>query len=103
MIYLPNNVYVELYAEMAEAILVEHQGSLIELYETHENGDVHFTEEAQELLVIQLTAVQSDWENFSKAKVAKKSMKRRDRRNLKSDATRQGRTLNDYLGKNSYY
>ena len=49
MFYLPNNVYVELYAEMAEAILVEHQGNLIELYETHENGDVHFTEEAQEL------------------------------------------------------
>ena len=50
MILLPNSTYVELYATMAEAIMVEHQGDLIELYEPpEEEGDVCFTEEAQDL------------------------------------------------------
>ena len=45
MIYLPNHVYVELYAEMAEAILVEHQGSLIELYEKYQNKSSRYSKE----------------------------------------------------------
>lgn len=46
---IPQSVYVELYSEMAEAILEDHQGDLIELRVTEENGDVHFTEEAQDI------------------------------------------------------
>jgi len=44
---LPNNLYVELYAEMAAAILNEHHDE--ELHFTAENGDVRYTDEAQEL------------------------------------------------------
>ena len=49
MIRLPNTTYVELYSEMAEAILVESQGGLIDIYVEEENGDQRFTEEAQDL------------------------------------------------------
>ena len=48
MIRLPNTTYVELYSEMANAILVDHHGYR-ELYVTEENGDQRFTEEAQDL------------------------------------------------------
>jgi hypothetical protein len=48
MIRLPNTTYVELYSEMASAILVDHHGYR-ELYVTQENGDQNFTEEAQDL------------------------------------------------------
>jgi hypothetical protein len=47
--YLPNHLYVELYAEMAEAILLEHHGHKIQINQEHENGDISFTEEAQDL------------------------------------------------------
>ena len=49
MIRLPNTTYVELYSEMAEAVLVESQGGLIDIYVEEENGDQRFTEEAQDL------------------------------------------------------
>ena len=49
MILLPNTTYVELYSEMAEAILVDHQGDLIELHVTEPNGDQRFTDEAQDI------------------------------------------------------
>ena len=49
MIYLPNNVYVELYAEMAEAILLEHHQGKIQINQIEDNGDERFTDEAQEL------------------------------------------------------
>ena len=48
MILLPNSTYVELYAEMADAILKDKHGHR-ELYVTEPNGDQHFTEEAQDL------------------------------------------------------
>ena len=48
-IYLPNNVYIELYAEMAEAILLEHHEGKIQINQVEANGDERFTEEAQEL------------------------------------------------------
>ena len=49
MILLPNTTYVELYSEMAEAILLDHQGDLIELHVTEPNGDQRYTDEAQDL------------------------------------------------------
>ena len=49
MILLPNTTYVELYSAMAEAIMVDHQGDLIELYVTEPNGDQRFTDEAQDI------------------------------------------------------
>ena len=49
MILLPNTTYVELYSEMAEAVLVESQGGLIDIYVEEENGDQRFTEEAQDI------------------------------------------------------
>ena len=49
MIRLPNTTYVELYSEMAEAVLVESQGGLIDIYVEEENGDQRFTEEAQDI------------------------------------------------------
>ena len=48
MILLPNSIYVELYSEMAEAILKDKHGHR-ELYVTKPNGDQHFTDEAQGL------------------------------------------------------
>lgn len=44
---LSNNLYVELYSEMATAILHDHHSG--PLYVPSENGDTHFTDEAQEL------------------------------------------------------
>ena len=49
MILLPNTTYVELYSEMAEAILEDHQGDLIDLHVTEPNGDQRFTDEAQDI------------------------------------------------------
>jgi len=55
MILLPNTTYVELYSEMAEAILLDFyhgaedkDGGLIELHVTEPNGDQRFTDEAQD-------------------------------------------------------
>ena len=49
MILLPNTTYVELYSEMAEAIMVDHQGDLTDLHVTEPNGDQRFTDEAQDI------------------------------------------------------
>jgi hypothetical protein len=49
MIHLPNSTYVELYSEMAEAILLDHHSGSIDIHVTEENGDVRHTEDAQEL------------------------------------------------------
>ena len=49
MIHLPNSTYVELYSEMAAAILLDNYSSPADAYVTEENGDVHYTEDAQEL------------------------------------------------------
>jgi len=51
MIHLPNTTYVELYSEMAEAILLEHHFGEIDIYVTEENGDQRFTDEAQDLFM----------------------------------------------------
>jgi len=68
MIRLPNTTYVELYSEIAEAILVEHHEEYtfggddpnrINLYVTEENGDQHFTEEAQDLFEGYCSTVES--------------------------------------------
>jgi len=48
-IKLPNYIYVELYAEMAAAILEEHYPD--ELHTTEENGDVRYTERAQDIYI----------------------------------------------------
>ena len=48
-IYLPNHRYIELYAEMAEAILQDVHGETLQIEEERENGDVGFTEKAQDL------------------------------------------------------
>jgi len=48
-VILSQDMYINLYANMAEAMLVEHQGGLIELYVTEENGDERFTDEAQDI------------------------------------------------------
>ena len=48
-IYLPNHRYIELYAEMAEAILQNFHRGKIQIEEERENGDIGFTEEAQDL------------------------------------------------------
>jgi hypothetical protein len=49
MIHLPNSTYVELYSEMAAAILLDHHSGSIDIYVTEENGDVRHTGDAQEL------------------------------------------------------
>jgi hypothetical protein len=49
MIHLPNSTYVELYSEMAAAILLDHHSGSIDIYVTEENGDVRYTGDAQEL------------------------------------------------------
>ena len=47
---LPSEMYVELYAEMAEAMLNRsHYAQTNRLWKTEDNGDVRFTDEAQEL------------------------------------------------------
>jgi len=48
-VILSHDMYIELYSSMAEVMLVEHQGGLIELYVTEENGDERFTDEAQDI------------------------------------------------------
>ena len=48
-VILSQDMYINLYASMAEVMLVEHQGGLIELYVTEENGDERFTDEAQDI------------------------------------------------------
>jgi len=48
-VILSQDMYINLYANMAEVMLVEHQGGLIELYVTEENGDERFTDEAQDI------------------------------------------------------
>ncbi len=48
-VILSQDMYIDLYSSMAEAILVDHQSDLIELYVTEENGDTRFTEEAQDI------------------------------------------------------
>jgi hypothetical protein len=49
MILLPNSTYVELYSEMAEAILLDHHSEAMDIYVTEENGDTRHTDDAQEL------------------------------------------------------
>jgi hypothetical protein len=48
-ITLSQDMYINLYANMAEAMLVEHQGGLIDLYVTEPNGDERFTDQAQDI------------------------------------------------------
>jgi hypothetical protein len=48
MIHLPNSTYVELYSEMAAAILHDQYSSPAEAFVTEENGDVRLTDDAQE-------------------------------------------------------
>ena len=48
-VILSQDMYINLYASMAEVMLVEHQGGLIELYVTEENGDERFTDQAQDI------------------------------------------------------
>ena len=48
-IYIPNSRYIQLYADMAEAILQDVHGETLQIEEERENGDVGFTEEAQDL------------------------------------------------------
>jgi hypothetical protein len=49
MILLPNSTYVELYSEMAEAILLDHHSEAMDIHVTEENGDTRHTDDAQEL------------------------------------------------------
>lgn len=49
MIRLPNHIYVELYADMAEAILLDRYKGQIDLYITEPNGDQRYTDQAQDL------------------------------------------------------
>jgi hypothetical protein len=48
MIHLPNSTYVELYSEMAAAILLDQYSSPADAYVTEENGDTRYTDDAQE-------------------------------------------------------
>ena len=48
-IYIPNSRYIQLYADMAEAILQDVHGETLQIEEQRENGDVGFTEKAQDL------------------------------------------------------
>ena len=48
-ITLSQDMYINLYANMAEAMLVDHQGGLIDLYVTEPNGDERFTDQAQDI------------------------------------------------------
>tara|TARA_B100000963_G_scaffold307167_1_gene282089 strand:- start:716 stop:982 length:267 start_codon:yes stop_codon:yes gene_type:complete len=48
-IYIPNSRYIQLYADMAEAILLEHHQGKIKINQIEDNGDERFTEEAQDL------------------------------------------------------
>ena len=48
-VILSQDMYIELYSSMAEVMLVEHQGGLIELYVTEENGEERFNDQAQDI------------------------------------------------------
>ena len=61
--YVPSSRYVELYAQLAEAMLKESfYGEVCTIYETDDNGTERFTDEAQHLfedyclLVVRLLA-----------------------------------------------
>jgi hypothetical protein len=58
-VILSQDTYINLYSSMAEAILVDHQSDLIELYVTEENGDTRFTEEAQDVFISYCDLVES--------------------------------------------
>ena len=49
MTYLENSDFVELYSDLAEAILLEHHEGKIQITQVETNGDERYTEEAQEL------------------------------------------------------
>ena len=49
MTYLENSNFVELYSDLAEAILLEHHEGKIQLTQVEANGDERYTDEAQEL------------------------------------------------------
>ena len=49
MTYLENSDFVELYSDLAEAILLEHHEGKIQLTQVEANGDERYTDEAQEL------------------------------------------------------
>ena len=49
MTYLENSNFVELYSDLAEAILLEHHQGKIQINQIEDNGDERFTDEAQEL------------------------------------------------------
>ena len=48
-VILSQDMYIELYSSMAEVMLVENKGGLIELYATEDNGDERFTDQAQDI------------------------------------------------------
>tara|TARA_B100000900_G_scaffold323030_1_gene282555 strand:+ start:312 stop:530 length:219 start_codon:yes stop_codon:yes gene_type:complete len=49
MTYLENSNFVELYSDLAEAILLEHHQGKIQINQIEANGDERYTDEAQEL------------------------------------------------------
>ena len=49
MNYLENSDFVELYSDLAEAILLEHHEGKIQITQVEANGDERYTDEAQEL------------------------------------------------------
>ena len=49
MTYLENSDFVELYSDLAEAILLEHHEGKIQITQVEANGDERYTDEAQEL------------------------------------------------------
>ena len=49
MTYLENSNFVELYSDLAEAILLEHHEGKIQITQVEANGDERYTDEAQEL------------------------------------------------------
>ena len=49
MTYLENSDFVELYSDLAEAILLEHHEGKIQITQVEVNGDERYTDEAQEL------------------------------------------------------
>jgi len=49
MTYLENSDFVELYSDLAEAILLDHHEGKIQITQVEANGDERYTDEAQEL------------------------------------------------------
>ena len=49
MTYLENSDFVELYSDLAEAILLEHHEGKIQITQVEANGDERYTDEAQDL------------------------------------------------------